>query len=159
MCIDIKTIVNSEVAVLIGELMFDKIRKLFPTAKSVGGLESGALPISTAIVFFSNQLREGKLNGFFVRKEPKKHGLEKKVEGIKEPPLVIVDDIVTTGQSVIDAVNALIEDGHSPIGIFSVIDREHESKLEVLKNGTLKFDSLFKHSEFEDFIGTKNNRK
>ena len=35
---DIKTVVNSEGVVLIGELMFDKIRKLFPTAKSVGGL-------------------------------------------------------------------------------------------------------------------------
>ena len=55
---DIKTVVNSEGSVLIGELMFDKIRKLFPTTKSVRGLESGALPISTAIVFFSNQLRE-----------------------------------------------------------------------------------------------------
>ena len=154
---DIKTVVNSEGAVLIGELMFDKIRKLFPTAKSVGGLESGALPISTAIVFFSNQLREGKLNGFF-REELKKHGLEKKVEGIKEPPLVIVDDVVTTGQSVMDAVKALMEDGHSPIGIISVIDREDERKLEVLKNGTLKFDSLFKHSEFEDFIRTKKEQ-
>ena len=141
---DIKTVVNSEGAVLIGELMFDKIRKLFPSAKSVGGLESGALPISTAIVFFSNQLRpESKLNGFFVRKELKKHGLEKKVEGIKKPPLVIVDDVVTTGQSVIDAVNAVMEEGLSPIGITSVIDREDERKLEVLKNGTLKFDSLF----------------
>ena len=156
---DIKTVVNSEGAVLIGELMFDKIRKLFPTAKSVGGLESGALPISTAIVFFSNQLREGKLNGFFVRKELKKHGLEKKVEGIKKPPLVIVDDVVTTGKSVMDAVNALVEDGHSPIGIISVIDREDERKLEVLKNGTLKFDSLFKHSEFEDFIRTKKEQQ
>jgi orotate phosphoribosyltransferase len=66
---DIKTVVNSEGSVLIGELMFDKIRKLFPTTKSVGGLESGALPISTAIVFFSNQLsEEGQLNGFFVRR-------------------------------------------------------------------------------------------
>ena len=108
------------------------------------------------IVFFSNQLKsEGKLNGFFVRKEPKKHGLEKKVEGITKGPLVVVDDVVTTGQSVYDAVKALMAEGHSPIGIISVIDREDERKLEVLKNGTLKFDSLFKHSEFEDFIRMK----
>jgi orotate phosphoribosyltransferase len=156
---DIKTVVNSEGSVLIGELMFDKIRKLFPTAKSVGGLESGALQISTAIVFFSNQLREGKLNSFFVRKETKKHGLQKKVEGITKAPLVIVDDVVTTGQSVIDALDALMAEGHSPIGIISVIDREDERKLEVLKNGTLKFDSLFKHSEFEDFIKMKKEEQ
>ena len=156
---DIKTVVNSEGVVLIGELMFDKIRKLFPTVKSVGGLESGALQISTAIVFFSNQLREGKLNAFFVRKEAKKHGLQKKVEGITKAPLVIVDDVVTTGQSVIDALDALMAEGHSPIGIISVIDREDERKLEVLKNGTLKFDALFKHSEFEDFIKMKKEEQ
>ena len=156
---DIKTVVNnSEGAVLIGELMLNKIKELFPAVKSVGGLESGSLQIATAIVFFSNQLRDGKLNSFFVRKEPKKHGLEKKVEGIRKPPLVVVDDVVTTGQSVIDAVNALMAEGLSPIGIISVIDREDERKIEELKNGTLKYDSLFKHSEFEDFIRTKKEQ-
>ncbi len=156
---DIKTVVNnSEGAVLIGELMLNKIKELFPAVKSVGGLESGSLQIATAIVFFSNQLRDGKLNSFFVRKEPKKHGLEKKVEGIRKSPLVVVDDVVTTGQSVIDAVNALMAEGLSPIGIISVIDREDERKIEELKNGTLKYDSLFKHSEFEDFIRTKKEQ-
>ncbi len=156
---DIKTVVNnSEGAVLIGELMLNKIKELFPAVKSVGGLESGSLQIATAIVFFSNQLRDGKLNSFFVRKEPKKHGLEKKVEGIRKPPLVVVDDVVTTGQSVIDAINALMAEGLSPIGIISVIDREDERKIKELKNGTLKYDSLFKHSEFEDFIRTKKEQ-
>ena len=155
---DIKTVVNSEGAVLIGELMLNKIKELFPDVKSVGGLESGSLQIATAIVFFSNQLRVGKLNSFFVRKELKKHGLEKKVEGIKKPPLVVVDDVVTTGQSVIDAVNALMTEGLSPIGIISVIDREDERKMQELKNGTLKYDSLFKHSEFADYIRTKKEQ-
>jgi orotate phosphoribosyltransferase len=71
---DIKTIVNSEGVVLIGELMLAKIREMFGSGvKSVGGLESGALPVTTAIVLVNNQLREGegKLTGFFVRKETK----------------------------------------------------------------------------------------
>ena len=112
-------------------------------------------------MYFSviNLKPEGKLNGFFVRKEPKKHGLQKKVEGITKAPLVIVDDVVTTGQSVIDALEPLMAEGHSPIGIISVIDREDERKLEVLKNGTLKFDSLFKHSEFEDSIRMKKEQQ
>ena len=108
---DVKKIVNSEGVVLIGELMLAKIRELFGSGvKSVGGLASGALPITTAIVLVSNQLREGegKLTGFFVRKETKKHGLQKKIEGLPKTPLIVVDDVVTTGQSVIDAVNALI---------------------------------------------------
>jgi orotate phosphoribosyltransferase len=54
--------------------MLARIRELFGSGvKSVGGLASGALPITTAIVLVSNQLREreGKLTGFFVRKETK----------------------------------------------------------------------------------------
>ena len=53
------------------------------------------LPITTAIVLISNQLREGegKLTGFFVRKETKKHGLQKKIERYSlRQPLIVVDD-------------------------------------------------------------------
>jgi orotate phosphoribosyltransferase len=73
--------------------------------------------------------------------------------------IFVVTRIVTIGQSVIDAVNTLMEEGLSPIGIISVIEREDERKLKVLKNGTLKFDSLFKHSEFEDFIRKKKEQQ
>lgn len=155
---DIKAIVNSRGVVLIGELMLAKIKELFPTAKSVGGLESGAVPVSTAVVFLSNQLKNGfKLSGFFVRKDAKKHGLEKKIEGLPLEPLVIVDDVVTTGQSVLDAISALNADNISPIGIVSVMDREDERN--QLRKGQLKYDSLFKHSEFEEFIKSKKTKE
>ena len=71
---DIKKIVNSEGVVLIGELMLAKIRELFGSGvKSVGGLASGALPITTAIVLVSNQLREGegKLSSFLLERRQK----------------------------------------------------------------------------------------
>lgn len=76
---DIRTIVNSEGIVLIGQLMLAKIRKMFPGIKSVGGLESGALPVTTAIVFCSNQLGEGKLTGFFIRKETNRRSGEQTI--------------------------------------------------------------------------------
>jgi orotate phosphoribosyltransferase len=155
---DIKTIVNSEGVVLIGELMLAKIRELFPTTRSIGGLESGALPVTTATVLCSNQLNEErKLTGFFVRKETKNHGLQKRIEGIVLNPLIVVDDVVTTGQSVMDAVDALVINGYSPAGIISVIDREDERNR--LRNGELKYYSLFKHSEFEDFIKVKKQEQ
>lgn len=155
---DIKTIVNSEGVVLIGELMLAKIRELFPTTRSIGGLESGALPVTTATVLYSNQLNEElKLTGFFVRKETKNHGLQKKIEGIVLSPLIVVDDVVTTGQSVMDAVDALVIDGYSPEAIISVIDRQDERN--TLRNGVLKYYSLFKHSEFEGFIKAKKQEQ
>jgi orotate phosphoribosyltransferase len=151
---DIKTVVNTAPGVvLIGELVLNMIVKEFPGTESVGGLESGAIPVSTAIVYYGNQLAEGhKLSGFFVRKQAKKYGLEKMIEGKPKTPMVVVDDVVTTGQSVIDAVDALREAGYSPSGIISVIDREDDRKREELKSGVLKYRSLFKHSEFEAFI-------
>jgi len=155
---DIKTIVNSVGVVLIGELMLAKIRELFPATRSIGGLESGALPVTTATVLCSNQVNEEpKLTGFFVRKETKNHGLQKRIEGIALNPLVVVDDVVTTGQSVIDAVNALVTGGYSPSGIISVIDREDERN--KLRDGRHKYYSLFKHSEFEDFIDAKKQEQ
>ena len=55
--------------------------------------------------------------------------MQKKIEGLPKKPLIVVDDVVTTGQSVIDAVNALIEDDIPPIGIISVIDRQDKRNM------------------------------
>lgn len=156
---DIKRVMNSWGVNLIGELMFAKIKEIYPEVKSVGGLESGAIGIVTAVVFTSNkQLRKGnRVTGFFVRKERKKHGLEKVIEGIPEHPLVVVDDVITTGQSVIDAINELEKGGYHPKGIISVMDRQ--DKRNKLKKKKWKYNSLFKHSEFEQYIDSKLERK
>lgn len=158
---DIKNVVTTSAGVtLTGELMLNLIKEKFPETKSVGGLESGAVPVMTGIVYYSDQLMEGhKIYGFFVRKEAKKHGLEQKIEGNPKEPMVVVDDVVTTGQSVMDAIHALNAEGHSVSGIVSVMDREDDRKIEQLKDGTLKFYSLFKHSEFEDYIKDKKQKQ
>jgi orotate phosphoribosyltransferase len=156
---DIKLVVNDpEGVALIGELMFNKIYNMKGNGeskiKSVGGLEIGAIPIATAILSFSALLRaEHALSGFFVRKNPKTHGLEKKVEGKPETPLVVVDDVITTGQSVMDALAALNSQNITPSGIISVIDRENDRN--ILKQGLISYVSLFKHSEFEEYIESK----
>ena len=141
---DIKLVVNDpEGVALIGELMFNKIYNMKGNGeskiKSVGGLEIGAIPIATAILSFSALLRaEHALSGFFVRKKPKTHGLEKKVEGKPETPLVVV---------------ALNSQNITPSGIISVIDRENDRN--ILKQGLISYVSLFKHSEFKDYIESK----
>lgn len=153
---DIKKLVFSEAIILIGDLMFDKILKTFPSVRSVGGLETGAVSVTTAIVFTSNQLREGnKVTGFFVRKERKQHGLQKVIEGIPETPLVVVDDVVTTGKSVMQAIETLNEENITPIGVVSVIDREDPGNQLARGKGNIKFDSLFKHSEFKEYIDSQ----
>lgn len=152
---DIKSIVSEpEGAALIGELMLAYILKIEPNTLSVGGLESGAIAISTAIVCSSYLLTpRSRISGFFVRKNVKTYGLEKMIEGIVKDPVAVVDDVITTGKSVLDAVAALQNQGFSNIKIVCVIDRE--TKENLLDQNNLKFHSLFKHSEFAEHIESR----
>jgi orotate phosphoribosyltransferase len=152
---DIKSIVSEpEGAALIGELMLAEILKIEPKTRSVGGLESGAIAIATAIVYASFQLQPtSRVSGFFVRKSVKAYGLEKMVEGIVRTPVAVVDDVITTGKSVMDAVSALRNQGINNINIISVIDREIKENL--LEQNDMEFHSLFGHSEFADYIDSK----
>jgi orotate phosphoribosyltransferase len=94
-------------------------------ATAVGGLTLGADAIAcAALVDRSNDVK-----GFFVRKEPKQHGLQKLIEG----PLLksgregdrclIVDDVVTSGSSTVKAINAIQEQGIQICGVLAVLDR------------------------------------
>lgn len=152
---DIKLIVSEpEGAALIGELMLAHILKIEPKTMSVGGLESGAIAIATAIVCSSYLLTPtSRISGFFVRKNVKTYGLEKMIEGIVKDPVAVVDDVITTGKSVLDAVAALRNQGFSNINIVSVIDRE--TKENLLNQNNLQFHSLFKHSEFAEYIESR----
>jgi orotate phosphoribosyltransferase len=63
---------------------------------------------------------------FFVRKETKQHGLQRRIEGpFLEPGdrCVIVEDVVTTGGSTLQAIEAVREAGHEIVGVISVLDR------------------------------------
>lgn len=152
---DIKTIVNEpEGAALIGELMLDRILKVEPKTKSVGGLESGAIAISSSIVCSCHYSSlPNSVSGFFVRKSVKTYGLEKMIEGVVKDPVAVVDDVVTTGKSVLDAVSALRNQGLYNINIFCVIDRQVEKNL--LDQNNIKFHSLYRHSDFSDYIESR----
>jgi orotate phosphoribosyltransferase len=75
------------------------------------------------------------------------------VEGNVRTPVAVVDDVITTGKSVMDAVSALRNQGINNINIISVIDREIKENL--LKQNNMEFHSLFGHSEFADYIDSK----
>jgi orotate phosphoribosyltransferase len=137
---------------LLGELLLREIAKYEP--KSIGGLEMGAIPLATAVMIKSTGVRKYNvgLDSFFIRKSPKTHGLEKKIEGKLTTPAIILDDVITSGQSVMDAINAINDQGHNVKAVVCVIDREEEGTPNVLKKRKIKYSSLFKHSEFEPFI-------
>ena len=157
---DIKRIsLQKEGAHLLAELLLSEIYKYGP--KSVGGMEMGAVALVTAVVIKSTM--DGKyekgLNGFFIRKEAKGYGLQKRIEGNMIPPVVIVDDVITSGKSVMDSIEAVNAEGVTPKGVVCVIDREEAGTPNVLKQNNIKYSSLFKHSEFKPFIEQKLEEK
>jgi orotate phosphoribosyltransferase len=118
----------------------------------VGGLEMGAVPIAGAVCQHSFEI-EKPVRGFFVRKQPKQHGAKKLVEGL--PPgqtlqnkrIVVVDDVTTTGESAMLAVNACIAEGAKVALVISIVDRQ-EGAAEVFKARNIPFRSLFTASDF-----------
>ena len=107
----------------------------------------GADPIIGALLAVSAEAGMEK-EGLLVRKEAKGHGTKKLVEGnIREGMrVVILEDVVTTGGSLLKAARAVEEQGGVIAGIFVLVDRE-EGATEAIAAEGYGFDSLFKVSE------------
>ena len=92
-------------------------------ARAVGGLTMGADPLASAAI--GDAAGDG-LVAFFVRKERKDHGLQRWIEGpILDPgtKCLVVEDVVTTGGSTVQAIERIREEGHEIVGVVSVLDR------------------------------------
>ncbi|HTZ87756.1 MAG TPA: orotate phosphoribosyltransferase [Solirubrobacteraceae bacterium] len=90
-------------------------------ATAVGGMTMGADPVACAALAGG-----AKAKAFFVRKETKDHGLQRRIEGPlleRGDRCVVVEDVVTTGGSTLAAIAALHDAGHEICGVVSVLDR------------------------------------
>lgn len=117
---------------------------LAPQTQAVAGLTLGADPLVTAVSVVSAY--EGKpVSALIVRKQPKGHGTKAYLEG---PPLeagarvVVLEDVVTTGQSALLAVERLQAAGYRVEKIIALVDRQ-QGGAELYRAQGLQFQSVF----------------
>lgn len=119
------TTMSAEGLNLIGRLGLSAIREKGWSPRAIGGLTMGADPVAYAIAA-QTVAAPPIVNGFSVRKEAKAHGTARRVEGNfnSGDPVVVVEDVITTGGSALRAIEAIQEEGGTVLGVLAVVDRE-----------------------------------
>jgi len=115
------TTLDARGAQLVGQVFLDEIHEQGWEPAAIGGLTLGADPIVVAVAVTS-----GTLHGFLVRKSEKQHGTGQRIEGFREAgaPVVIVDDVCTTGASTVDAIEAARAFGFEVVGVMCLVERQ-----------------------------------
>ena len=147
-----QTTLNPEGSYLTGKLFYRKIRSSPVPIEAVGGMTLGADPIVTGISIVSF-LENGPLPAFIIRKEPKKHGTGRWIEGKANLPpqakVAIVEDVVTTGATTLQAIERAEEEGLQVVQVLALVDRE-EGGGEWLSEKGYKLESIFTRSDFKE---------
>ena len=143
-----KTTLTAEGAYLIGNIFFDKISHL--KVNKIGGLSLGADPIAEAVAYTS-YIKDRPIDAFVVRTKSKEHGLQLKIEGDvkKGENVVIVDDVVTTGGSTVEAIMKAREFGLNIIKVIVLVDRQEGGKDNIIKQG-VEFESVITKQDLLD---------
>ncbi|MDV3219792.1 orotate phosphoribosyltransferase [Intrasporangium sp.] len=121
--VDLRRIsLDGEAAPLVGIVMRDLASDLDYDA--VGGLTLGADPVATAMLHAAAAAGE-RLDAFVVRKAGKAHGLQQRIEGpsIHGRNVLVVEDTTTTGNSPLEAVQAVRDAGATPVAVATIADR------------------------------------
>ena len=145
-----RTALTAEGHVLVGRLLFDRVRQLRPLVRGVGGLTLGADPLASAIALTS--FLEGEpVDAFIVRKEPKGHGTGQWIEGRKTIPdgseVAVLEDVVTTGGSALKAIERCRQENLRVVGCFALVDRL-EGGREAIEAQGVPLDALFTRKDF-----------
>ncbi|MCM8771776.1 MAG: orotate phosphoribosyltransferase [Candidatus Omnitrophica bacterium] len=135
---------------LVSKIIFEMIKD--ENVDAIGGLTLGADPIVSGVSLIS--YLEGKpIYGFIVRSQTKEHGMGKLIEGnIREGwKVAIVDDVATTGSSLIKAIEAVEKYRCIVKKVICIVDREEGAK-EALEKKGYKLESIFTKSILLDFL-------
>lgn len=130
------TTTHAEGQALVGRLGLELLRAAGLRPDSVGGLTMGADPVAYAIAHAS-WLAGAPVHAFSVRKQPKEHGTGKRVEGCFQSGarVVVVEDVITSGKSALQACDAVEAEGGTVLGVIALVDREGGGRKAVEARG------------------------
>jgi orotate phosphoribosyltransferase len=145
-----RTALTAEGHVLVGRLLFDRVKRQRPLVRGVGGLTLGADPIASAIALTS--FLEGEpVDSFIVRKEPKGHGTGQWIEGRSTIPdgsrVAVLEDVVTTGGSALKAIERCRAEKLEVVACFALVDRL-EGGREAIEAAGVPLQALFDRKDF-----------
>lgn len=143
----------AEAVPLIGRAFAAEFRRAGVWPRSVGGMTSGADPIANAIA--THSLSEGPtIDMFSVRRDRKQHGTQKWIEGCAESPVAVVDDVATSGGSVLRAIERCHEEGLEIVHVGVLVDRE-EGGLDAIRAAVpgTAVAAIFTRSELDALRG------
>ncbi len=141
---------RAEGALMIGRLILDKLPD---STDAIAGLTLGADPIVSAVSIVSAIYNQG-IPGLIIRKKAKGHGTQAYIEGPKLDPgskVVVLEDVVTTGKSALQAVARLQDAGYKVKQIISLVDRNQGGR-ELYEKQGLEFQSLFTIEEIQEYV-------
>jgi orotate phosphoribosyltransferase len=137
-----EVVVNSLGAFLVGEALYHRIEKY--QIHAIGGLETGAIPLVTAAVISSN-FRNKTIEGFWVRNRSKDHGTGRTIEGSLRygSNVIITDDVVTKGLSILKAMRAVKDIGCTVLAVIPIVDRLAGAESLLRENGVTNYQPIF----------------
>ncbi|MEP6516947.1 orotate phosphoribosyltransferase [Microcoleus vaginatus] len=144
---------HAEGALATGRLL---LSMLSSDVQAVGGLTLGADPIVTAVSVVS-ALGDRPIPALIVRKETKGHGTMAYIEGPLLPEgtnVAVLEDVVTTGKSAMQAVERLRAAGYKVDRVLSLIDREQGGG-ELYRKAGLDFQAIFTIQDLKEWISSK----
>ncbi len=127
-----KTTLDPQGSYLIGEILYEMSKEF--SVKGAGGLTLGADPMASALMY-SAWSHGVEINQFIVRKTLKQHGAVKWIEGNMKAgdKVIVLDDVVTTGGTVIQAIDKIKEEGVIVEGVIVLVDREEFDGMEKIR--------------------------
>ena len=138
---------------IIAELIADHVAAW--DIHAIGGMEIGAIPIATSVSDYLFIQKGRELRTFVVRKKAKDHGLKHTVEGSFQAGdrVIVVDDVLTTGQATIDAIQQARTAGLDVRHALVIVDRGEDHGREHVEAAGVPLTSLLMLQDLKDLQG------